>query len=288
MGFLSKLAEWCRSNIPFVGGHIAWLVEQLESRLEEWLEPWFDKLSGVWDWFSRVKSELDEFARDPFSYIKSRVLNVLNAIVGTAYKGFTGFVEWVESGIQQASAWINSSVEWLKSQIARLSDAIWSAVKPFIEPALKWIESVSSEVNEFLKDPAGYIRSRISSWIEGVKNFILGKVNEARRTLEKVVSDVGNAFNGFVEWVKGRVSSIVDGVLSIDDFLASMLFNFIVGFAKWFLYTFLKDLFELEYDVEAGEVIGEYKNPITRFLVEPIEVEEPKYEYESIERVVRG
>ena len=81
MGFLSKIAEWCKQNIPILGGHIAYVIDEIQKHVEEWFKPWKDKLDSIDNWLSKTRKELDEFLSNPAEYIKNCVVNILDSII---------------------------------------------------------------------------------------------------------------------------------------------------------------------------------------------------------------
>jgi len=73
MGFLSWIADWCRTHIPLVGSWIASCIEKLEDAIESFTAYWRNISEHAYTWILKVKYELEEFLRNPTAYIWERV-----------------------------------------------------------------------------------------------------------------------------------------------------------------------------------------------------------------------
>jgi len=288
MGLLSHLAEWCREHIPLVGGAIASLVEKIDEVISPRIESIVERISGLELSLQGLRNALSSFIQDPLSYVTRIVRSVLNTVVSPLFESFTDFVCFISNSLRGLLEWFRDKASWLQAKILEFKDAIWSAIRGYIEPELILLRNIRNVLSDFIHDPCGFITRVVSGLINEAKQFVLSKLNEARNALLSSFNALSSAFNGLTTWINERVSSFTSAFMHIDDFLRSALYGFITDYAAWFVYTFLRDLFTLEYDVEAKQIIGEAKNPLTRYMIEEIEVKEPEYPYESVEEEIRG
>jgi len=304
MAFLDWIANWAEEHIPLVGGWIATLVRLIQGAIEgaygwvkkavSWIQntwiPWAEgvidsislSLSNAWNRIKQyIEPTLDALSRS-FNWIEDKVENLdenfSNFIRNLPTIVYNLIPDWIKDGVRDAldeiskiwsslyslwdgfSKWIHNAGSWFQEQLRNAKPIIDSWIHEVTDPAHKWIDWFKREFKEFISDPIGYIRS----------------------VTNPAISELRKEWNEFTRWADDKVKGFTDAVLGIDDFILSLLGEFIIGLIKWFIGTFIDDLAHLEYDPVEKKIYGKPKNPLTHILVWFFEVEKPENPYKSV------
>ncbi len=298
MGFLDWLADWCERNIPAIGWAIAYVVRSIQWGVEsaygwiknwvEWLKdtfyPWvLNSFDAVWDsvdylkrriwnyieptinslelglskletWYDWVKREINSFVSDPFGYIESHLPSWIKDWLRDLQIAFDNFKSWVSCEIPKLWSWIQNAPNWFIHQLDQAKQRIWSYVEPYVKPVINGWNWFTGQFNEFLKDPIGYIKKAVNPLIKQIYDFFKPITDNLSKSLE-------NAWKT---------------ITSLDQAIRYGFTSFLMGMLGWFLNSFFKDLSELEYDPETGEVYGTPENPFTYVVIALMKVEKPK------------
>ena len=310
MGFLDWIADWAEDNIPMVGTYIAtlvrniqwgveaaydyikWIAEYLYDRYWEWIRPtlqWVENqvthvlnyvmefvqprlewLQGSLEWLSNYildyVTEMILWLSDVASDLSNTIETWIKPKIDWLTNALTSFQEWVNQQIASFSAWIANSVNWLWNQLQNAKDRLWGLIEPYVKPTIDKVTQIERQLSSFLKDPKGYIEDVTKPLLQPLKL----------------------ALDDFSRWVTDTFNNIRSGVLYINEWLYEKLEEFIWSVGYYLFWSFFDDLRTLKWDVKNKTIIGEPKHPVTRFLIYVIEIEKPKYDYESVEEEVSG
>jgi len=298
MSFLDWVADWAEEHIPLVGSHIANLVRNIQYATEAWLSwviawvkwlrdsfwPWTrdwinwlcnaynslryyvynylvgsvnwikDRLLTLWSDFYNWAIPKINWLVNGFNNLSNYVYNWLTDWLRDLQNAFNSFRSWVLDNINSIWNWINNAPNWFWYQLNNAKNAILSWVYPLIKPLSDWISWFQREFYEFLKDPIGYIRKAVNPLIKQIYDFFKPITDNISRSLE-------NAWKT---------------IMSLDQAIRYGFTSFLMGMLAWFFTSFFRDLVELEYDPETGEVYGTPENPFTYVVIELMKVEKPK------------
>jgi len=307
VGFLSTIAS-IFAYVPAIGSYLAALITAIQAAIENWIgytkilfewlwqhwkpwvESWIDWLYGTIDyvintinnvikpaiailqnglavviqWYEVVKIEINEFVANPTQYIDDHMPVWIKTSIADALSEISDLWNWITTKGAAMLQWVSNAPAWFLQQLDNAKTLIWNYVYPHVKPFLDWINNVKTIIDEFVKNPVEFIDKHIPQWVKDIPDTLI--------KLKDRVEEIKNA--------------IVAVILNIDNFLKEAMVTFIQAFILWWIYLLLKDLFTLEYNYEKKEIIGEIENPITWFFIKEIEIDKPKYEYESVEEEV--
>ena len=304
MSFLSKIAEWA-SKIPLVGPYIADLIERVQNAIESWTEPLWHWISVLRDWFYAVRDTINAFVSDPISFISDHLPQWLkNAI------------SWLQNKVVEISTiiqtWVKEKIEWLASVFSDLSEfvynklyqwlslwesefesfrenvnnailQIWDWILDAHDRFQKWLEESKKTIVSWVEPYISPLRDFISWFEENFREFLEDPKKYIHDSISSVINSLQEGINKLGSWVKDQLGGLKSAIMGINEFLATVLFAFIIKFSEWFLWSFLHDLVTLQYDPETKTVYGEPKNPVTKFLIYYFEMEQPKYEFQRVD-----
>jgi len=304
MSFLDWIANWAEEHIPLVGGWIAELVRKIQgaiegaygwftkavtwirytwipwaegiidsislslssawARIREYIEPTLNALEKGWSWIEDKVKNLDEefgnFIRNLPQIIYDNIPGWIIDSVKNAVNEISKIWSSLHSLWDDFERWVDNAGSWFQEQLLNAEHIIVSWIYERTDQIRNWVDWFKREFKEFISDPVGYIKDVVNP----------------------VIAPLKKEWDEFTRWVDDKVKGFTDAVLSIDDFILSMLGEFIIGLIKWFIGTFIDDLAHLEYDPVEKKIYGKPKNPLTHILVWFFEVEKPENPYESV------
>lgn len=242
--YVNKLVEDPRG---FIDRYLPWWIKDKFRELEFSLNSL--RFNTEWN-INRLRFSIETIKSTVWNYvpqfIKDKITNAYNWAREAYY--------WITFHGNTIKNWFYSRYTWFKEQLNLHTFIIWDTIKPRVEWLVRSTYGFVDSLKEFAEDPVGYIKKITEPLIEEFYKLIRPTIDEIKRRVD----------NGW-KAIENLEKSIKYGFAS-----------FLLQFVAWFFVSFFRDLAELEYDPETGEVYGTPENPFSYVVIELIKVEKPK------------